>query len=36
MKSADKAAEAFNSRHYDAVIIDRRNHWTTEADSICR
>ncbi|XP_063995456.1 high affinity cAMP-specific and IBMX-insensitive 3',5'-cyclic phosphodiesterase 8 [Diachasmimorpha longicaudata] len=36
VKSGEKAAEVFQSRSHDLVIIDRRGHRANEADSICR
>ncbi|KAK0096361.1 hypothetical protein PV326_005675 [Microctonus aethiopoides] len=35
-KNAEKAAEIFQSRCHDLVIIDRRGHRANDGDNICR
>lgn len=35
-KNAEQAAEIFQNRCHDLVIIDRRSHRATEGDATCR
>lgn len=35
-KNAETAAEVFQNRSHDLVIIDRRGHRATDGDTTCR